>query len=454
VASSLHNPEQIIEEHTKEGLIRGIGIPGLAANTLNFIVGAGIFVLPALVAAELGGASILAYLLCGFLILMIMLCFAETGSQITTSGGSYAYIKHAFGPFPGYLANSLYWFGYGVMADAAIANAMADMLAILFPWLAGGLMRALFFAMVFSGFVWTNIRGVKQGIRLVKFNTAVKLTPLLLLIVVGFFSISFENLEWDQWPSLEQLGTASILLFFAFGGGEAALSVSGELKNPSRTVPLGVLLGICAVLTLYILIQTVSQGVLGSDLIAHPEAPLAAVAESLAGQIGATVLIAGAVLSIFGTLSGSILSYPRLLFAGSRSGLTPKFLSAVHPRFSTPYISIIVYAVFVFTFAVTGGFRQLAVISSASLLTIYLGVVLATMKLRIKNKSGCRIPFKVPGGLTVPIVAAITILYFFTNLAKREFLVLGLFIGALSLIYLFMQLIQRRTGKTPSQVDD
>ncbi len=439
-----HQEDSVQNSGNGEGLKREIGVIGLSANVINSIVGGGIFVLPAIVAATLGTASILAYLICGILILFIILCFAEIGSRITVSGGAYAYIEAAFGPFAGFLANSLFWFGFGILSDAAIANAMADMLSFQFPWLANPVYRAFFFLLVFGGFAWINIRGVKQGVTMVKINTLAKLVPLIFLITVGWFGISSENFGWTEWPSIKNLGEISLILFFAFGGGEIALNASGEIINPQRTVPLGILSGIGIVIVLYVLIQIVSQGVLGAELSHHQTAPLAAVGEKLMGNFGAILITAGGAISIFGALSGDILGYPRLLFAGARDGLYPRFLSKVNKRFATPSRAIIVYTIIAMIFSVTGGFKQLAIVSSASLLMIYLGVVLSTIKLRIRDKSGIQDSFKIPGGLTIPVLALISILWFLSHLARNEAIGIASFLLILSIIYLIMRMIKNK----------
>ena len=428
-----------------EGLRREIGILGLAANTLNRTIGAGIFVLPAFVASFLGETSILAYLFCGFLMMLIMLCFSEIGSKITVSGGAYAYIHAAFGPFAGFLANTMFWF-VGILADAAIANAMVDTLSIYLPILAELPVRALFFLIVFGLFTYINIRGVKHGDNVVKVNTLIKIIPLVILIIAGFFGTSIENLKWHALPTISKLGEASLLLFFAFAGGEASLNVSGELKNPQKVVPLGILSGMGAVVLFYILIQTVSQGVLGADLINQSEAPLAAVANKVIRPFGSTLMIAGAAFSMFAALSGSVLSYPRVIFAGANKGWMPQIMAKVHPKFATPYVAIITYATLDFIFSISGGFKELAIIASASLLTVYLGVVLATIKLRL-DENGKTDGFRIPGGITIPILAAIAILWFLSNLAIKEVSSLAIFLVALSVIYFLITFFEKKKNK-------
>lgn len=425
-------------------LKREIDILGLAANTVNLIIGAGIFVLPALVAAYLAEASILAYVVCGVLMFAIVLCFAEIGSQITVTGGAYAYIQEAFGDYAGFLSNSLFWFGTGVLMNAAVMNAMADMIAIFIPELQKPIFRSLFFILLIGGFAWVNIRGVKYGNRMVKVNTFLKLIPLLLLIVAGVTCIAPDNLKWHSFPSVSSIGGASLLLFFAFGGGEAALSVSGEIKNPKRVIPVGILLGIGTVILLYMVIQTIAQGVLGNDLVHYKDAPLAAVAQRVFGKWGATLMTIGGIVSIFGSLSGSILSYPRVLFGGAQSGWFPAFLAKIHTRFATPYWAIIIYGLLDFIFAVTGGFKQLAIIASASLLIIYLGVVLAVIKFRLTRQVSAENTFRLPFGLLIPFIAVVAILWFLSNLQKDEWMGIGVALLLLSGIYALVKMSGRR----------
>ncbi len=415
-------------------LKREIGIIGLAANMVNIIIGAGIFTLPASVAGILGEASVLAYLACGFLMFSIILCFAEIGSQFTDSGGTPAYIQAVFGNYFGFLANILFWFGTGVLMNAALVNAMANMLQI-----EGLAMRSLFFLILFGSLAFINIRGVKYGNRFVIFNTFIKLIPLVLLIVFGWMNVSAENLTWKSSPTINQIGTASLLLFFAFGGGEAALSVSGEIKTPKRTIPIGILLGLALVLVIYILIQTISQGVLGENLSKQSQGTLNIVAEKVFGKWGYWMILLGGIYAIFGNLSGSILAYPRVMFAGAEKGWLPKILTRIHPKFATPYIAIIVYAILDFIFAISGQFDKLIIITSASLLLVYLGVVLALIKLRLTKSSTQYGTFRLPFGLLIPIIAVLSIIFFLFNLKENEVIGFSFAIFILTVLYLFIK---------------
>lgn len=347
-----------------EGLVRVIGTGALGLNVINMVVGAGIFVYPGLIAAKLGSAAILAYLVCSLTVALVFLCFAEIGSRISRSGGAYAYIEESFGPFAGFIASILFWFGYSAIADAAITVVMVDTLAVVFPVLGEPLTRSAFIFLLLAFLAAVNIRGVKAGVRLYIFNTVIKLAPLLLLLVVGLFAIRFENLVITEWPSIEAIGGGAILLFYAFTGAECALSVSGEIRNPARTVPLGLLFGMTGLLVLYIGLQTVSQGVLGPELANNTSAPLVAVATEVFGDWGGKMLVAAVVISIYGALSGDMLGGPRVIFASSLDNNLPRFLSRVHSKYKTPHVAIIFFAIIVCGFALSGTFKYLAVIAT------------------------------------------------------------------------------------------
>jgi amino acid transporter len=174
--------------------------------------------------------------------------------------------------------------------------------------------------------VLINIRGAKQGVAFVKWITIIKLLPLIGIIIFGFAYIKPGNLHWEHLPSLNTFGNTVLILFFAFAGFESALGVSGEIKNPNRTVPLGILLGAVSVLIIYLLLQAVTQGALGTQMEAFKDAPLAAVAEKIVGPIGGVLLLITATISCFGTVGGDVMNTPRVLFAGANDGLFPKFL--------------------------------------------------------------------------------------------------------------------------------
>lgn len=426
-----------------EGLKRSIGVLGLSANIMNIMIGAGIFALPAVIAGIMGSASIFSYIFCGILIALIVLCFAEAGSKVNNTGGPYTYIETAFGDYAGFLAG-IFASGSNILASAAVANALLNIIATFNPLFELTSYRVLSLLIVYVLLVTINVRGIKQGIGLVKINTLLKVIPLIVLVVLGFKNISVSNLHIETLPTLGQLGESSLILFFAFLGCETGLIVGGEIKNPKRTIPRSIFLSIGSVVVLYILIQTVSQGVLGTDLVNHKATPLAETAKISMGTFGYVLLTIGAAVSMFGMVSGDLLNSPRVMYALARDKVIPiKPLAKIHPKFATPYIAIIVHGFLVFLFASTGSFEQLVIIATSSILLLYLGVALSVIKLRKTKKSEAG-EFKIPGGLTVPILSIGIIIYFLSNLSNKEMIATAIFIGLLSAIFFVIRFIKRK----------
>jgi len=228
-------------------------------------------------------------------------------------------------------------------------------------------------------------------------------------------------------------------------GAETALSINGEVKNPKKTIPKDIRTSILLILAFYILIQTISQGILGDALSSLKENTLGEVAYTIIGPVGFTLLTIGAAVSMFGALSSDILSMPRILFGASKDKTIPfNKLSLIHKKFEPPYVAIIVYVSLDLLFDSLGGFKQLAILSSASVLLIYLLISLAVIKLRKMEKGKLNSEtFKIKGGLLVPITSALVILWFLSNLSNKEIAVLILTIIFLSLVYYIKTLFKK-----------
>ena len=439
---------------TESGALRRtLGPVTLALIFTNGIIGAGIFALPGLVAAALGSATAVGYAICAALVVLIFLCFAEVGSRVHDSGGAYAYVERAFGPFAGFIAANLMWFGVGACVDAALADVLVSTLATALPVLAQPLPRALALIALFAFMAGVNITGVKTGARLVVALTVLKLLPLLLLLVVGIPHIAWSLVIPSSMPSASTLGRGVLLLMFAFIGGESSLSASGELRNPSRTVPLGLLMGVATVVSIYFGLQLVAEGVLGADLPAQTTTPLAAVAEQLMGPWGRSLLLGAVTLSIFALVNGDLLVSPRCLYAAAKDGLLPAPLAKVHPRFQTPYVAILVFAAIACALAVLGAFKPLAILGTASVLLVDVFVCLAVLRLRQRGVQTADAPFVIPGGPLVPILGAAVCVWVLTNLSRDELLGLSALVFFSGGLYLRVlrarQLKAARAARSP-----
>jgi amino acid transporter len=268
----------------------------------------------------------------------------------------------------------------------------------------------------------------------IKIISLVKVLPLVLLVLVGLFHLQTSAFTWTGFPTVDKLGEASLILFFAFTGGETAMNLGGEMKNPSRTGPLGLLIGCGSIVLFFCLIQIVSQSTLGADLVSQ-KAPLAAVANALMGSWSYSLMIACAVIAIFGSLNSIVLVYPRIMFAGANDGLMPSFLSKLHPQYATPQYAIATFTTLSFLMAITGSFKQLLILATLGILLLHLGVVLAAIRFRLKKGNENPAAFKMVGGLTIPIVALLGLIWFMAQSKMNEVIGIGLFLGILTVIY-------------------
>jgi len=350
---------------------------------------------------------------------LVVLCFAENGSRVAATGGSYAYVETALGPMFGFVAGCLV-FTTGLFAAAGILNGFVQSLFALFNLVAPGWISKPVIAALVVGLVAINMRGVRKGARLLEAITLIKLLPLLLFVGIGVFFVQPANLAWTSVPDISTvLGSAGIIIF-AFSGIEGATVPSGEVKNISRTVPLAILLALGGVTLLYLAIQFVALGVMGLALADTGRTPLAEAAGVMLGPTARTVMIAAAVVSMFGYLTANMLSEPRGLFAMSRDGFLPTKLTSVHPVFRTPNFAIAVYGVLVAFFALLGTFEWLTRFSNLAALSLYFLCAMSTLVLRRRNVRSDGEPFVIPGGPLVPVLACIAVVWLGFETVRNE----------------------------------
>lgn len=429
-----HNVQSASAGNPDALLSRELGTRQLAATIFNYTVGSGIFVLPAFAVLQLGTAAPLAYVACAVIIGLVVLCFAEAGSRVSATGGPYAYVEAALGPFVGFVAGCLV-LTTGTSAAGAVSSVLARSILRLWPGAPEWVTTALILALV-SILVSINYRGVKTGARVIEGITIAKLLPLLAFVAIGVFFIEPSNLAWTEVPEMSTvLGTAGIVIF-AFSGIEGSLIPSGEVKNPSKTVPRAAFLALGAATVLYLAIQFVALGILGTDLANDNTTPLASAANAIVGPVGRTILVVGAVVSMFGYLSANVLSEPRGLFALSRDGFLPRVLSSVHPSFHTPHKAILVYGVIVAAIALTGTYETLTVFANLAALMLYFLCAIAAYVLRKRNVRTDGEPFLAPGGPLVPIAACLSLAWLFYETVKLDqFIALMIVLAVIVTLY-------------------
>jgi APA family basic amino acid/polyamine antiporter len=419
------------------GLVRALGPLGLAAGTISMMIGAGIFAVPSALAACLGPYAPLAFVACAAGIGAVAICCAEGGSRMPTSGGIYGYVEAALGPLAGYVAGTLLWVG-NILAVASVAAALADVAASLVPTALVAVVRTAIIVGVFGVVAAVNVGGVARGARLVTAATALKLLPLVVFVVVGAAAVHGENFATPPDWKPEGLGRAIILAAFALTGMETALCASGEVARPARTIPLALAIAFTSVTLLYVAIQLIAQGILGSALT-HSAAPLA----DAMGHLGRglrVLMLAGTAFALLGMIASDMLGTPRMLFAFARDGLLPRVLGSVHARTRTPHVAILSYAALAMSLALTGSFAELAVLATLVTAGLYVAGCVAAWLLMHRHVAlaGAPLDFRWLG--TAAVIGGGSMLLLLALGSRNEIMGLAALIAVSALVYL----LQRR----------
>ena len=381
------------------GLIRAFRRWELVALVLNAIIGAGIFGLPARVYAIAGTWSLAAFVLCGALAALILLCFAEVSSRYDVTGGPYLYARKAFGAAAGFQMGWLLWLAR-LTAFASLCNLWVDYLGFFWPGAVEA--RALVITGVIAALTLLNVLGVRHSARVTNFFTVGKLLPLLLFIALGLFAIEPSRFEFGPLPTLDAFSGAVLLLVFAFSGFEMAVIPSGEARDPRRHAPFALLTGIAIVAAIYISIQIVCIGTLPD--LAGSARPLADAAAGFTGGWGAALIAAGALVSVTGTLNVIVMVTPRLPYAMAEQGQLPRIFAATHARFRTPWLAILLSSATALVLTLQGSFVGSLTISTVIRLITYAATCVALPVLR-RRPDAPPAAFTAPAGMAVTVAA-------------------------------------------------
>ena len=402
--------------------VRSIGRWAMTALIINCIIGSGIFGLPSELTRLVGRASPIAMLVGALVMSVIMACMAEVASQFSEAGGPYLYVRAAFGRFAA-LQVGWFWLLATIGGGAANANLFIGYLGGIWPWVGSGWGRATVMALLIAIPTAANYRGARSGANLSSVLTVAKLLPLLLLIALGLVHFRHQaqvisatdvvRPGWAAWLS------ALLLLIFPYGGYENALAPTGEVKEPSRTIPfaLGAGLLICAVV--YALVQFVTVITIGANPTEHP---LAETASLLIGRGGAVFVAVAVMISTYGWISGNILNAPRIFYALAATGDAPARLAKLHPRFNTPALAIVVYAGLVWTLAATGSYLWVLALTAGSMMILYGGSCAALIRLRKLRPEAPAL--RVPFGPILAVISVSISLVLLTRLKAQQVLLM------------------------------
>jgi basic amino acid/polyamine antiporter, APA family len=399
-----------------EGLVRGIRRWDLVAVTINGIIGAGIFGLPSKVYGLIGGYSLIAFVVCALVVMLIILCFAEVGSRFDETGGPYLYAREAFGPTVAFEVGWLIWLAR-LTAFAANCNLMISYLSFFWGPANTGIIRAIIIIAVVIALTALNVLGVRQAAVASNIFTIGKLLPMLIFIAVGLFFLDSHAFTLGARPSSGPFSQSVLLLLYAFTGFEMAVIPAGEIRNPQTDLPRALLIAMAVIAGTYILIQVVCIGTLPG--LANSTKPLADAGQRFMGTAGAAIISAGAIISVAGNLNITVLSASRVPFAIAEQKQLPSFLARVHPRFFTPHISIIATTVLMLVLTLKSSFVAALTISTIARLVAY-GVTCAALPVLRRKRDAPSAHFRLRGGPVIAVAALILAAWLLLNSTLYE----------------------------------
>ena len=396
----------------------------MTALVINSIIGSGIFGLPGELTRLLGRASPFAMIFAALGMGLIIACAAEVASQFSEPGGTYLYVRTAFGRF---LGMQFAWIEMlSLMGGvAAVSNLFVSYLSVFLPWPENAWRRGLFLAAAVAIPTVVNYLGVRRGSNLSNLMTIAKVSPLVLLILFGVarFARQPQMLHASEIasPGLSNWVSAMVLLVFAFGGWEDVILATGETKDPRRTIPFGLGAGLFVCAAIYMLLQFITVATIGGKLT---DRPLSETASVLLGPGGAAFITVAVLISTYGWISGTMLYGPRLAYSLAAEGDFPAVFAKLHPRFQTPAVAILFFALASWVLASSGTFLWLVTLSSGTILVMYAGICASLIRLRKlrPNAEALRIPF----GPALSLVGLAIAVWLMTGLQRRELLLMGI----------------------------
>jgi amino acid transporter len=409
-------------------LRRELGKWDLTAIGVNQVIGGAVFLMPALLVAQIGAWSAIAVALVGVLALLIALNFAEAGSRFDGTGGAYLYTRAAFGRFVSFEVGWMLWVTR-VTSWASVVNGLTDALGYYWPELRAGepgMAREIVISAVILSIMSINVLGIKQSAWVVNALTIGKLTPLVIFILLGLPYVTFDALRPEVSLTWTQISASSLYLIFAYGGYEVVGVPAGEARDPKRAVPFAMVTTIIIVAIVMTLVQVVAMGTLPT--LGESRTPLADASLLFLGAWGALLMTTGGAVSMTGNNVGQALSGSRNLYALAEQGDLPAFFGRVHSRFQTPAVAIVVTSLVALGLALSGSFATLAASSAVSRLLVYTGTCASVLALRRQGPAS----FTIPGGPVVPVLAlaiSVAILFGATPL-QREVGLIALVVGA------------------------
>ena len=355
-----HQPEPV-------GLLRRLGLFDATMIVMGGIIGSGIFMNPSVVARIVHTPALIlgSWFAGGIIALLGAFIYAELAARQPEVGGQYAYLRTTFTPLVAFLFGWTLFLISNCGGMAAVAMTFAryviDLTGTTLPdrLIAGLLIAVLTFI---------NCLGVRAGGTVQNFFMVIKIVAIIMLVAFGFAAIgegsSSEATVSPELPVtslnlISTFGAALVPVMFAFGGWQTANFIGGEIREPRKNLPRGLLIGVLGVLVLYLSVNYICIRALGADGLAQTQTPASAVMRIVLGNAGATIIAIGIVLSTAGFLSQSILVTPRVYFAMAHDGLFFRRMGWIHPRTRVPVYAIAAQGALTILIALWGKYEQI-----------------------------------------------------------------------------------------------
>jgi len=348
-------------------LPRILGLWDIVGIVVGGVVGSGIFIVPATVAAGVRSPLLIfaVWVFGGLLSFFGALTFAELGAAYPKAGGMYCYLRESYGSLVAFLFG---WTVFLVIDSGAVATLAVGISTKYLPQLFAltNLEAKLISAVFIIVLVAVNYVGVRWGANLQNFLTVLKFAALVGVCVVVFLFADGKTAQWVSpapetfsWGLLGSFGLALVAVFWAYKGWESATYSAGETKRPERNLPLGMFIGLGAVIIIYIIANMAYLYVFPAGQMAGSDRIASEAMNSAVGPLGATIIAVIILFSMAGAANQVILTSPRVYFAMARDRLFFKKIAEVHPKFLTPHFAILAIGAWSLILSLTGTFEQL-----------------------------------------------------------------------------------------------
>ncbi len=384
------------------------------------MISSGLFVLPGTAYAKTGPALLLAYLLAGILVVPALLAKAEMATAMPKAGGTYFFVERSLGPLAGTLAGLASWFSLALKSAFALVGIGAFAL-LMFPGFTEIQMKIV---ACIAGVVFTiiNLKSVRETGRT---QVAIVLSLIAILILYAFWGMS--SVKVTRFTPFAPFGLRSVfatagLVFVSYGGLTKIASVSEEVKDPKRTIPLGLILSFVVVLFLYLLVMFVTIGVTPKNIFSGSLTPICDGARQFSGIFGVVIIAIGAILAFVSTANAGILAASRGPFAMSRDRLLPSGFEKMSYRFKTPYISILFTSGFMVIVVLFLNLEELVKAASTMKLILFLLNNVSLIVLRESKIRNYRPTFKSPFYPWIQIIGIIGYIVLIFGMGKMPLL--------------------------------